>query len=476
MITKNDLCDRLLKAEYAVRGAIVMRAQQLEGQGRHIVYCNIGNPQEFGQKPLTFIRQMLCLLEYPVLLEDPHVAASFPKDIVQRVKHILQIYPHGTGAYSHSGGIPFVRKAVADFVAKRDGISANPGHIILIDGASKGVQAVLIMLLRNPSDGFMVPVPQYPLYSASLTLYGGKRIDYYLNESEGWQLDEQMLIDSYDRAVNAGIHPVGLVVINPGNPTGAVLKSENIEMIVRFCAKRKLSILADEVYQENTYRPDDAFHSFAKVMHQMGDTKTTLFSVHSVSKGFLGECGHRGGYLEMRNIPEDVVAEFVKLQSISLCSNLVGQFVTYAMVAPPQPGDESYELYVRERDAVRDGLKEKALLLWEGINRIDGMYMHPPTGAMYAFVRFELPDEPGVNVDEMDAPRRYEYESKRNTEYCMKLLEETGICVVPGVGFGQLSGTMHFRITFLPPRDQIEPIVESLAKFHKEYCEKIRNR
>ena len=121
-------------------------------------------------------------------------------------------------------------------------------------------------------------------------------------------------------------------------------------MVVGFAKKHNLSIIADEVYQENIYSDRLKFVSFAETMDELGESDITLFSLHSVSKGFLGECGHRGGYLEIRNVPDDVMAQFIKLQSISLCANVGGQLATYMMVAPPQPGDASYETYVAERD------------------------------------------------------------------------------------------------------------------------------
>ena len=176
MVSKDVLNPRLLTAAYAVRGPIVLRAQQLEEQGQKIIYCNIGNPQALKQKPLSFLRQILSLVEYPELLNHPETLKLYPRDIVARATSILQKHPHGTGAYSQSPGIPFVRQAVADFITRRDGIPADRDHVILTDGASKGAQAVLTALLRTPSDGFMIPIPQYPLYSASLSLYGGKQI------------------------------------------------------------------------------------------------------------------------------------------------------------------------------------------------------------------------------------------------------------------------------------------------------------
>jgi aspartate/methionine/tyrosine aminotransferase len=252
-----------------------------------------------------------------------------------------------------------------------------------------------------------------------------------------------------------------------------VLSRENIVMIIEFARRYRLSIVADEVYQENVYAAGRRFHSFARVMHDMGDHEVTLFTLHSVSKGFLGECGHRGGYLEMRNIPDTVLPEFVKLQSISLCANVVGQLATYLMVTPPKPGDESYDTYCRERDAVLASLKQKAQILAAGINAIEGMSLDVPQGAMYAFVRFELPPEKGVDPARMSAEERYAYEARRDSDYCLALLEATGICVVPGSGFGQQPGTLHFRTTFLPPRDEIEAMVAGLKEFHEHYVREL---
>lgn len=473
MVTRESLNPNMLRAQYAVRGPIVLRAQQLEEQGRHVIYCNIGNPQALKQQPLSYIRQTLSLLEYPELMEHPEVVALYPRDIVARAREILRRHPHGMGAYTQSPGIPFVREAVAEFIRKRDGIPADKEKIILTDGASKGAQPVILAFLKNRNDGFMIPIPQYPLYSATIDLQGGTQIGYYLDERSRWQLNHDILTESITAARRDGVNPVLIVVINPGNPTGAVLSRDNIVMVIDFARDHGLGIIADEVYQENVYDSQSRFYSFAKVMHEMRVSDVPLFSLHSVSKGFLGECGHRGGYIEFRNIPDDVMAEFVKLQSISLCANVTGQIATYMMVAPPRPGDESYQTYVLERDAVLGELKSKAEILRRGINSIQGMSMDSPQGAMYAFVRFELPHEKEVNVGAMTPAERREYEAKRDSDYCMALLEETGICVVPGSGFGQLPGTLHFRTTFLPPKEDIEEFVKQLKTFHEHYVREL---
>lgn len=473
MLTIKDINPNLINSQYAVRGKIVSRAQELEAQGRKIIYCNIGNPQALKQKPITFVRQILSLIEYPSLLEKSEVQRIFPKDVIERVKLILKENPSGTGAYTQSAGIPFIRKAVAKFIEKRDNIPADPDKIILTDGASKGVQAALTMLIKSSQDGIMIPIPQYPLYSATIALLGGSQIGYYLDEVNHWQLSEDILIESFSKAKKEGINPVAIAVINPGNPTGAVLSYDNIRMIISFAKRHNLTILADEVYQENVYSDELKFYSFAKVMYDMKETEVTLFSFHSVSKGFLGECGHRGGYLEVRNIGDDAFEQLIKLQSISLCANVDGQIVTYAMVDPPKEGDESFNIYVSEKQSILNDLKEKAEILGTELNKVEGMSVEIPRGAMYAFVKLDLPPEKGIDPDTMNEEGLLKYNTQRDFNYCLSLLEETGICVVPGSGFGQLPGTLHFRTTFLPPKDEIKELVVLIQKFHVKYLKNL---
>ncbi len=297
----------------------------------------------------------------------------------------------------------------------------------------------------------MIPIPQYPLYSATITLYEGRMVPYYLDEANGWKLSRPMLEASLAQAEAQGTKVRAICVINPGNPTGAVLDEANIAMIIAFARDHGLSILADEVYQENIYLPGDEFVSFARVLHQLEAKDVSLFSFHSCSKGFLGECGVRGGYFEFRNVPEDVAAQILKLQSVSLCANLAGQAAAYAMVRPPRPGMPSHEAYQAEKTAILDTLKHRAILLAEGLNRIEGISCNVIAGAMYAFPSITLP------------PGRTDF------DYAMALLEQTGICVVPGSGFGQAEGTAHFRTTILPPTEKMQKVVAALAEFHRSY-------
>jgi len=426
----------------------------LERAGRKIIYCNIGNPQALEQKPLTWVRQVLALAEYPELASL--APGAFPSDVLATVKAILAGSKHGLGAYSESKGLAFVRKAVAAFISARDSdaacrVDSDPEHIYLTDGASKAVQAALRLLIASDRDGILIPIPQYPLYSATISLYGAAQVGYYLDEKAGWSLSETSLEKACAEADEKGIRLRAICLINPGNPTGSVLDRAAIAMVLRFAARRGLAVLADEVYQENIYRRGDRFISFARVLTELGDMSTPLFSFHSCSKGFLGECGQRGGYMEVRNLPPDVLAQLTKLQSVSLCSNLVGQVLVYLMVNPPKPGEESYELYRRERSGIFEELARRASSLAEGLNSVPGYSCQPITGAMYAFPTVTLP--PG----------------RTDEEYCMALLEATGICVVPGTGFGQVQGSAHFRTTILPPADQLEEVVRKIKAFHETW-------
>ncbi len=159
-IRLKDIGKAVLDTEYAVRGPIVARAQELEREGREIIYCNIGNPQALEQKPLTYLRQVLALCQYPDLIE--RAAGLFPSDVLDTAQRILKGTRHGLGAYSESKGVRLIREAVADFIRERDGIDTDPESIYLTDGASKGVQGALRILISGPQDGIMIPIPHTP--------------------------------------------------------------------------------------------------------------------------------------------------------------------------------------------------------------------------------------------------------------------------------------------------------------------------
>mmetsp|Transcript_19143 Transcript_19143/g.25931 ORF Transcript_19143/g.25931 Transcript_19143/m.25931 type:complete len:165 (-) Transcript_19143:825-1319(-) len=154
------------------------------------------------------------------------------------------------GAYtSNSKGWSFVRRQVASFINRRDGVSdASENNIYLTNGASEAVRLCFTALLRNGNDGILIPIPQYPLYSALLTLNGGELLPYYLDENKNWGLDAEGLRDLVKKSKKDGFTPRAIVVINPGNPTGQVMEKEDLAEIVRMCHEENILILADEVY------------------------------------------------------------------------------------------------------------------------------------------------------------------------------------------------------------------------------------
>jgi aspartate/methionine/tyrosine aminotransferase len=166
-----------------------------------------------------------------------------------------------------------------------------------------------------------------------------------------------------------GITPRAIVVINPGNPTGNVLRRHDVEDIIKICYENNILIMADEVYQMNIYDPDLPFYSFRKVMAEMGEpysSSVELISMHSVSKGLMGECGLRGGFFETHNLDEYASEMLYKLKSIELCANSIGQVATHLMVDPPRDGRESdncVKLYRSQRNAIKDGMADRAAML-----------------------------------------------------------------------------------------------------------------
>jgi len=455
--------------EYAVRGPIVIRASALEAelaQGvkkpfDQVIKANIGDCQAMGQKPITFIRQVVAACAYPPLIEQN----VFPSDVNERCKEILGTVRGSIGCYSESIGLPIVRKHVAKFIEDRDGYSCDPSNLVLTNGASSSVKLILeLFISEKEKSGALIPIPQYPLYSATISEFGMHQIGYYLNEDNDWSLD----ITELKRALEEGrkySNPRVLCIINPGNPTGQVYTYNNIKEIIQFCIDEGLVLMADEVYQDNVYREGSKFHSFKKVLHDMNaEEGFQMASFHSCSKGFMGECGLRGGYVEIIGLDEDIHYQLNKLQSAQLGSNVVGQVVLDCVVNPPPEGGPSYELYTRERNGVLSSLKERARLVYDKLNKIDGISCREVAGAMYAFPQIRLPDKAIKKAQEMNQHPDF--------FYCTNLLEETGICVVPGSGFKQRDGTYHFRMTILPPMGELVIFLDKLKDFHKRFLER----
>ena len=192
----------------------------------------------------------------------------------------------------------------------------------------------------------------------------------------------------YEKASASGLNVRALALINPGNPTGQVLSADAVLAVCRFCAARGIVLLADEVYQRNVYADGARFVSAKKAALDGGvGAELELVSFHSTSKGLIGECGRRGGYMELHNIDADVHAQLYKLASAGLCSGVAGQVMTSLMVRPPAPGDDSHAAHAAEEAAILTSLRSNAELLVDGLNAIPGITCNAAEGAMYAFAR-----------------------------------------------------------------------------------------
>jgi aspartate/methionine/tyrosine aminotransferase len=276
----------------------------------------------------------------------------------------------------------------------------------------------------------------------------------------------------YEDAVAKGIQPKAIVLINPGNPTGNVFDKDKMEAILEFSSRKGLLILADEVYQENIYS-SKPWYSFRKVLKEAPSEiskSVELVSFHSLSKGVLSECGLRGGYMHFTNISPDFVKHFKKYYS-NVWPNNIGQAMLlmkvmflsgeFQEIASPK----CFEMLKNEYKTLFESLKYRAQIATKLLNQTNNMRCNEIEGAMYAFPQIMLPPKMIQKASELQVVP--------DVLYCKLMLEMSGICLVPGSGFGQQEGTFHFRTTILPsPDNYFEEIFSNLKKTHESIIEK----
>ncbi|KAM0794918.1 alanine aminotransferase-like protein, partial [Usnea florida] len=395
----NNINPHVREAQYAVRGELATRAESYRAKLKKgypptppdeplpfdtVISANIGNPQQLDQKPITFFRQVLSILEYPTLLENEHMlieSLGYKQDVIDRARWLLSEV-NSVGAYSQSQGVPGIRNSVATYIERRDGYPSDPGSIFLSAGASSGVNTLMNVICAKPETGILVPIPQYPLYTATLAVLNARCVPYYLDESKTWGTDLAAIKSAYQKAKQEGTDVRAIVVINPGNPTGASLSPEDVRSVIEFAAEEKLVLLADEVYQTNIFV--GKFTSFKKGLRDLQKEQPKKFdnvelaSLNSISKGMVGECGHRGGYFELVGFDEEVQAQIYKFVSIMLCAPVVGQCLVEMQVNPPKEGDPSYPLYKKEYDGIAQGLQKRATALFEAFKEMEGVVCQEP--------------------------------------------------------------------------------------------------
>uniref|UniRef100_A0A672QXJ9 alanine transaminase n=1 Tax=Sinocyclocheilus grahami TaxID=75366 RepID=A0A672QXJ9_SINGR len=392
-----------------------------------------------------FYLQVLAACFYPALLEDD----SLPLDVKQRAESLLRECDGGSiGSYTDSSGITKIKHCVSQFITRRDGgVPSSPDNIFIKSGS----QTIMLKLLIHSKDscqtGVLIPVPTYASFTLAVEEQGAAIIPYHLCEEQGWMLQ----VEELRKALHTGrktCNPVALYICNPGNPTGHIQSRKSIEEVIRFAAEERLFILADEVYQSCVYGDDTEFYSYKKVLSEMGSTISStveMASFNSVSKGFMGECGLRGGYMELVNLDPAVKQYASRLFSTRSCPPVVGQIALDLMADPPKPGDPSYPTF-----------SEVGVFA-----ELPGISCQPLKAGFFVFpcLHFSL--------------KAIKWAKKRQMEpdmlYCLCLLEETGLHVRPGCEYGQRKDSHHIRLFVATQENIMEDALQRLKTFHTRF-------
>lgn len=468
----HEICSSVKNIKQLEYGALVRRASQLREELRQkvrkpykeLIDVSSGDPHRAGVKPLSFVRQVLAACLYPQLINSN----KLPVDVRQRAQWLLKGCDGGSvGAYSSAAGIPDIVCRVSEFIARRDGgVPSHPENIYISAGSQWALMNILNVLVNreaSPKTGVLIPAPCYSVTSESIMEWGGVTVPYYLSEEQGWELQVEELHRVLESAKGV-CNPVALYVANPGNPTGLVQSKELMQGVIRFASEKRLFLLADEVYQDFVYGEKSKFFSYKRVLAEMGpplsDT-VELASFASVSKSLSGECGLRGGYVELVNLDPAVLKCINNLFSIDSCAPMLGQFALDLMTNPPQPGDPSYPLYCVETQNIRRMIAHNVKRVFEVLNSLPGFCCQPVEGGAFAFPRVHLPPKAIQKAKEMGMPP--------DLFYSFRLLEEAGVFVRPGCAYSQKEGTHHISICILAAEDTMEELLRRLTSFHPQF-------
>ncbi len=394
---------KLANVCYDIRGPIMDRARQMEEEGQKIIKLNIGNLAVFG--------------------------FDAPEEIQQ---DMIRNLPNSAG-YSDSKGIFAARKAVMHETQKQGILGVTLDDIYLGNGASELIVMATNGLLDD-GDELLLPMPDYPLWTAAASLSGGTPVHYRCDESNGWMPDL--------KDIRSKITPrtKGIVVINPNNPTGALYSDALLNSIVEIAREFGLVIFADEVYDKVLY--DGARHTPIASLSE--DVLTLTFN--SLSKSYRS-CGYRAGWLVVsgdKRSASDYIEGLNMLSNMRLCANVPGQWAIQTALG----GHQSINELVCEGGRLR----RQRDLAYELITAIPGVTCVKPSAALYMFPRLD--------------PVIYPITDDQN--FFMELLQETRVMLVQGTGFNWDTPD-HFRIVFLPHEDDLREAIGRVAKFLEIY-------
>jgi len=398
--------NKLSNVCYDIRGPIMDRARQMEEEGHKIIKLNIGNLAVFG--------------------------FDAPEEIQQ---DMIRNLPNSAG-YSDSKGIFGARKAVMHETQKQGIKGVTLDDIYLGNGASELIVMATNGLLNN-GDELLLPAPDYPLWTAAVSLSGGTPVHYVCDEANGWMPNIE------DIRAKITKNTKGIVVINPNNPTGALYSDDLLLQIVELAREHGLIIFADEVYDKVLY--DGVKHTPIASLSQ--DVLTLTFN--SLSKSYRS-CGYRAGWLVVsgnKKPAADYIEGLNMLSNMRLCANVPGQWAIQTALGG----------YQSINDLVGEGgrLRKQRDLAYELITAIPGVTCVKPHAALYMFPRLD--------------PKVYPIEDDQ--QFFLELLQETKVMLVQGTGFNWKS-TDHFRIVFLPHEDDLREAISRIAKFLENYRNK----
>jgi alanine-synthesizing transaminase len=394
---------KLANVCYDIRGPVMEAARQMEEEGQKIIKLNIGNLAVFG--------------------------FDAPEEIQQ---DMIRNLPN-SAAYSDSKGIFGARKAVMHETQKQGIRGVALDDIYLGNGASELIVMATNALL-NDGDELLLPAPDYPLWTAAVSLSGGTPVHYLCDEANGWMPD----LADIKRKITPNTK--GIVVINPNNPTGALYSDELLREIIKLARLHDLVIFADEVYDKVLY--DDRKHT---AIASLSDDMLTL-TFNSLSKSYRS-CGYRAGWLVVsgdKKRARDYIEGLNMLSSMRLCANVPGQWAIQTALGG----------YQSINDLVGEGgrLRRQRDIAYELITAIPGVTCVKPSAALYMFPRLDPQLYPIAN----------------DQEFIFEMLQETKVLLVQGTGFNWPSPD-HFRIVFLPHEDDLREAIGRLAKFLESY-------
>nr|XP_057929030.1 alanine aminotransferase 2-like [Doryrhamphus excisus] len=372
------------------------------------------------------------------------------------------------GSYTASSGLFHVKKSIAEFIERRDGIPAQPNHVFISAGSQKALMVVVKLLAsgeRETPTGVLTSVPCPHTLPMVLEDAGVMLVPYQLTEDAGWAIDPEELNFAL-KTHRGGCQPRAIYVSNPGNPTGNVQDRKSIEEVIGFAARQKLLLLVDEVYQDSVYENGRPFISYKKVLFEMGEEYSEmveLISFNSLSTACLGECGLRAGYMEAVNIDPQIMQVFDTVLCTDISTPVTGQLALDLMVKPPEPTDASFDVYAKEMSSSRCTLSQNAQWAHEYLNNLPGITCQPAMGGIYLYPRLESPSQlvHQAKTSEVD----------EDVIYCQMLLEEEGVLVGPGGLNPRNKADRYIRVCILVPPDVLKDALARLATFHHRLWE-----